>query len=55
MQLDLVLLGHQYLQQLPPRLRAAILGNVGSIVAFQLSGAEEEKIARFLTKEREER
>jgi hypothetical protein len=30
MKLGLVLLGHQYLQQLPPQLRAAILGNVAS-------------------------
>ena len=35
-----LVLGHQYLEQLPQRLRAAILGNVGSIIAFQLSGAD---------------
>ena len=44
MKLGLVL-GHQYLEQLPRQLRAAILGNVGSIIAFQLSGADSETIA----------
>jgi type IV secretion system coupling TraD/TrwB family protein len=44
MKLGLVL-GHQYLEQLPHRLRAAILGNVGSIVAFQLSGSDGDTIA----------
>jgi hypothetical protein len=47
MKLGLVL-GHQYLQQLPHRLRAAILGNVGSIVAFQLSGADGDTVAAEL-------
>jgi hypothetical protein len=47
MKLGLVL-GHQYLEQLPRKLRAAILGNVGSIVAFQLSGADADVIASEL-------
>src|SRR5262249_54121441 len=47
MKLGLVL-GHQFLEQLPRKLRAAILGNVGSLVAFQLSGADAETIAKEL-------
>ncbi len=38
-------LGHQYLQQLPDKLRAAVLGNAGSIVAFQLAAADADVIA----------
>jgi hypothetical protein len=47
MKLGLVL-GDQFLEQLPRRLRAAILGNVGSIVAFQLSGADSDIIAAVI-------
>jgi hypothetical protein len=47
MKLGLVL-GHQFLEQLPRKLRAAILGNVGSIVAFQLSGADADVMAAEL-------
>lgn len=41
-----LLLAHQYLEQLPPRLRAGILANIGTLVAFQLSGDDAEVIAR---------
>jgi type IV secretion system coupling TraD/TrwB family protein len=47
MKLSMVL-GHQFLEQLPRKLRAAILGNVGSIVAFQLSGADADVMAAEL-------
>jgi hypothetical protein len=47
MKLGLVL-GHQFLEQLPRKLRAAILGNVGSIIAFQLSGADSDVMATEL-------
>lgn len=33
-----LVLAHQFLEQLPPKLRAAVLANVGSIIAFQLGG-----------------
>ena len=33
-------LAHQYLTQAPPSLVDAVLGNVGSIVAFELSGKD---------------
>jgi Helicase HerA, central domain/TraM recognition site of TraD and TraG len=38
-------LAHQYLRQATDELRAAVLGNVGTIVAFQLSGADAKTIA----------
>jgi hypothetical protein len=41
-----LLLAHQYLEQLPPKLRAGILANVGTLMAFQLSGDDAEVIAR---------
>jgi len=41
-----LVLAHQFLEQLPPKLRAAVLGNVGSIVAFQLAGDDAQAIAR---------
>jgi hypothetical protein len=47
MKLGLVL-GHQFLEQLPRKLQAAILGNMGSIVAFQLSGSDAGIIAAEL-------
>jgi hypothetical protein len=43
-----VVLGHQFLEQVPRELRAAILGNVGSMVAFQLSGADADVMAAEL-------
>jgi hypothetical protein len=41
-----LVLAHQFLQQLPTKLRAAVLANVGSIVAFQLGGEDAAVIAR---------
>src|SRR5262249_25480580 len=38
-------LAHQYLRQATDELGAAVLGNVGTIVAFQLSGADAKTIA----------
>jgi uncharacterized protein DUF87 len=43
-----LVLGHQFLEQLPERLRASVLGNAGTIIAFQLSGADSATIAREL-------
>jgi hypothetical protein len=40
-----LVLAHQFLQQADEDLRAAVLGNVGSIIAFQLSGDDAETIA----------
>ena len=41
-----LVLAHQFLEQLPPKLRAAVLGNVGTILAFQLAGDDAATIAR---------
>lgn len=41
-------IGHQYLEQVPTTLRAAVLGNVGSIAAFELSAADAEVMAAEL-------
>jgi hypothetical protein len=41
-----LLLAHRYLKQASPKLSAAILGNVGSIIAFQLGADDAEDIAR---------
>jgi Helicase HerA, central domain len=41
-----LVLAHQFLEQLPPKLRAAVLANVGTLVAFQLGGEDAEVIAR---------
>jgi hypothetical protein len=38
-------LSHQFLSQAPPALVDAILGNVGTIIAFELSGKDAEAIA----------
>ena len=35
---------HQYLDQLPPRIKQAILGNVGSMLLFTLSGKDGEEL-----------
>lgn len=40
-----LVLGHQFLQQVPQSLRSAILGNAGSIVAFQVSGTDADVLA----------
>jgi hypothetical protein len=42
-----LILAHQYIEQLDEKIRAAILGNVGTIISFRL-GAED---AKFLAKE----
>ena len=42
---------HQYLHQLEPEVRHAVLGNVGSIVAFRVGGED----AGFLARELQER
>jgi type IV secretory pathway TraG/TraD family ATPase VirD4 len=41
-----LVLGHQYMEQLDEPLRAAILGNVGSIISFQLGGRDAVYLAR---------
>jgi TraM recognition site of TraD and TraG len=41
-----LILAHQYLEQLPHKLRAGVLANAGSILAFQLSGEDAEIISR---------
>jgi uncharacterized protein DUF87 len=41
-------LAHQFLEQLPPKLRSAVIGNVGSIIAFQIAGEDADVIAREL-------
>ncbi len=41
-----LVLAHQFLEQLPPKLRAAVLANVGSLIAFQLGGDDSQVIAR---------
>lgn len=43
-----LVLAHQYLGQLPERLAAAVLGNVGSIVAFRLGAADAEVLGSEL-------
>jgi hypothetical protein len=39
-------LGHQYLEQLPPRLKHAVLGNTGSFVSFRV-GVEDAPLLAF--------
>ncbi len=39
-------LAHQYLHQLEPEIRDAILGNVGTLVSFRLGPADAEFIAK---------
>jgi hypothetical protein len=48
-----LVLAHQFLQQLPAKLRAGILANVGTIIAFQLGGDDSEVIAREIGLKRE--
>ena len=43
-----LILAHQFLGQLSPRLREAIVGNVGSVVAFRLGADDAETISREL-------
>lgn len=40
-----LVLAHQYLSQLTPNIRDAILGNVGTIVVFRLGAADAEELA----------
>jgi hypothetical protein len=40
-----LVLAHQYLDQLDPRLKSAVLGNVGSTVVFRLSAADADALA----------
>jgi type IV secretory pathway TraG/TraD family ATPase VirD4 len=40
-----LMVAHQYLDQLPPRIKQAILGNVGSMLLFALSGKDAEELA----------
>ena len=42
-----LIMAHQYISQLDPKIREAVLGNVGSIVCFRLSQSD----ARFMEKE----
>jgi len=42
-----IIMAHQYISQLDPKIRDAVLGNVGSIVCFRLSQSD----ARFMEKE----
>lgn len=41
-----VVLAHQYLAQLDPQIREAVLGNVGSIFAFRMSALDAQYMAR---------
>ena len=43
-----LVLAHQFLGQLPPRLRQAVVGNVGSLVAFRTGADDAEVIVREL-------
>jgi len=40
-----LVLAHQYLSQLDPRIRDAILGNVGTIILFRIGAADAEELA----------
>jgi len=40
-----LIIGHQYLAQIPPQISKAILGNVGNLIMFTLSGADAETLA----------
>lgn len=41
-----MVLCHQYLAQLPPAIQTAVLGNVGSTLAFRVSGEDAETLAK---------
>jgi hypothetical protein len=43
-----VALAHQYLAQLDPQIREAVLGNVGTLISFRLSALDAQYIAREL-------
>jgi len=40
-----LVLGHQYLDQIHPSVRAAVFGNVGTLIAFQLGFDDAEELA----------
>jgi hypothetical protein len=40
-----LVLAHQYLSQLEPRIRDAILGNVGTVILFRIGAADAEELA----------
>jgi hypothetical protein len=41
-----VVLAHQYLAQLDPKIREAVLGNIGTLISFRLSALDAQYIAR---------
>ena len=42
-------LSHQYLHQLPARMQAAVLGNIGNIIVFRVGGEDAEKLEAEMT------
>jgi hypothetical protein len=46
-----LILAHQYLAQLDPQIREAILGNVGTIIAFRVGATDAELLAQELQPE----
>jgi hypothetical protein len=46
-----LILAHQYLEQIAPDIRQAILGNVGSIVAFRLDARDSSALAQEFSRE----
>ncbi len=48
-------MAHQYLHQLEPEIRHAVLGNIGNLVAFRLGAEDAPYIARELLEEVQER
>ena len=44
-----LVIGHQYLDQVRPAIRAAVFGNAGTLVSFQLGHADAGEIAAELT------
>ena len=49
-----ITLAHQFMQQLPPDVRYAIIGNVGTIVTFAIGAFDAELIAKEFAKEMHE-
>ena len=49
-----ITLAHQFMQQLPPDVRHAIIGNVGTIIAFGIGAFDAELIAKEFAKETSE-
>ena len=46
-----ITLAHQFMQQLPPDVRYAIIGNVGTIVSFAIGAFDADLIAKEFAKE----